>query len=97
MPGHAPSIGRLGSGEMRVRSGNGTASYFVDGGFVQINDDFVSVLTGKALSVDDLDESEVRQRLQDAEHHKPSSVDESASRRKAIAQAKVQMKMLGKA
>ena len=96
LPGHAPIIGRLGSGEMRVRTGSETTSYFVDGGFVQIADDVASVLTGRALTVDDLDESEVRKHLQDAEHLKTSSLDESDKRRRTIAQSKVQLKMLGK-
>ena len=35
-PGHSPLIGRLGYGEMRIQSGGGTTSYYVDGGFVQV-------------------------------------------------------------
>ncbi len=96
LPGHAPTIGRMGFGEMRVRTGSTTNSYYVDGGFAQIADDVVSVLTGRALTVDDLDESEVRNRMQEAEHLKPSSLDESEKRRRMIYQSKAQLKMLGK-
>src|SRR2546423_3739400 len=48
-PGRAPLIGRLGYGELRVRTGNQTRRYYVDGGFVQVADNVVSVLTNRAL------------------------------------------------
>lgn len=44
---HAPLIGRLGYGEMRLKTGNQTVSYYVDGGFVQVAGNVVSVLTNR--------------------------------------------------
>jgi len=44
-PGHAPLIGRLGYGEMRLRHNNETSRFYVDGGFVQVVDNQVAVLT----------------------------------------------------
>ena len=35
---HSPLIGRLGYGEMRIKSGGQTQVYYVDGGFVQVAD-----------------------------------------------------------
>jgi F-type H+-transporting ATPase subunit epsilon len=44
--GRAPLIGRLGKGVLRVRESNGKVSrYRVDGGFVQIQDNVVSLIT----------------------------------------------------
>lgn len=97
LTGHAPTIGRLGFGEMRVRAGNGTSSYYVDGGFVQIADDVVSVLTGKAVTVSDLDANEIRQRLSDAEGNTGATGSEAVLRRQTINQAKAQLRILEKA
>lgn len=44
-PKHAPLIGRLGSGELRLKTGEVYERYYIEGGFVQIADDEVAVLT----------------------------------------------------
>lgn len=44
-----PLIGRLGVGELRITQGKDTKSYFIDGGFVQVRSNVVSVLTSKAV------------------------------------------------
>lgn len=49
LPGRAPLIGRLGTGELRLNAGGSTRRLFVDGGFVQVRSDVVTVLTPKAL------------------------------------------------
>src|SRR6478672_5136681 len=54
-PGRAPLIGRLGYGELRVSTGDKTQRYYVDGGFVQVADNIVSVLTNRAIPADRLD------------------------------------------
>jgi hypothetical protein len=51
-PGRAPLIGRLGHGEMRIREGTKTLRYYVDGGFVEVNGDVVSVLTNRAVKAE---------------------------------------------
>ena len=49
-----PLIGRLGFGELRITQGNQTKHYYVDGGFVQVRSNVVTVLTSKATDVKDL-------------------------------------------
>ena len=98
LTGHAPTIGRLGFGEMRVRDKEqNTSRYYVDGGFVQISDNVVSVLTSRAIASSDLDATEIRQRLDDVEKNRGSSLEEEALRRRRIAQAKIQLKILDRA
>ncbi|NIY12400.1 MAG: F0F1 ATP synthase subunit epsilon [Gemmatimonadetes bacterium] len=46
--GHAPMMALLGSGRMRVTVGSEERSFHVSGGFMQIADDVVSVLSEKA-------------------------------------------------
>ena len=48
-PGRAPMIGRLGFGELRIRNGDTVLRYYVDGGFVQVSGDVVTVLTNRAI------------------------------------------------
>ncbi len=46
--GHAPMMALLGKGEMRVLLGGQEHRFHVDGGFLQIADDAVSVLSESA-------------------------------------------------
>src|SRR6185436_4613854 len=63
---HSPLIGRLGYGEMRIKSGGQTASYYVDGGFVQVADNVVAVLTNRAVPAKSLDAGAAEAQLQAA-------------------------------
>src|SRR5438128_9924517 len=49
LPGRAPLIGRLGFGELRVRHGDQTEHFYVDGGFAQVRANVVTVLTANAI------------------------------------------------
>ena len=51
-PQHSPMIGRLGYGELRIRRRADVDRYYVDGGFVQVADNVVSVLTNRAIPAD---------------------------------------------
>ena len=48
---HAPMIGRLGKGKLRIKDGSTEESYQIDGGFVQIESNTVSILTGSSEAV----------------------------------------------
>src|SRR5262245_25806127 len=67
LPGRAPLIGRLGPGELRVRQGDRTRRVFVDGGFVQVRGDVVTVLTPRALKVEEIDVAAARATLEAAQ------------------------------
>ncbi len=49
-----PLIGRLGFGELRITQGSQTKNFYVDGGFVQVRGNVVTVLTAKAIPVKDI-------------------------------------------
>lgn len=51
LPNHAPMIGRLGQGKLRIKDGGNEESFQVDGGFVQVESNVVSILTGKSDAV----------------------------------------------
>src|SRR5215475_2644462 len=64
LPGRAPLIGRLGYGELRTRRGSEVNRYFVDGGFVQIRANVVSVLTSRALKAEEITPAEAERALE---------------------------------
>jgi F-type H+-transporting ATPase subunit epsilon len=66
LPGRAPMVGRLGFGEMTVRTGGAEKVWFVDGGFVQVADNVASVLTNRAVPPDRLDAAEAERKLAEA-------------------------------
>ncbi len=67
LPGRAPLIGRLGYGELNVTHVDGSpAAYFIDGGFVQVKENVVSILTDRALTPDQIDRTAAQEKLRDA-------------------------------
>ena len=72
--GRAPLVGRLGCGELKLTAASGERSYFVDGGFVQINGKTVTLLTARCLTSDDIDTDAARKELDEA-MSRPASND----------------------
>jgi F-type H+-transporting ATPase subunit epsilon len=67
LPGRAPMIGRLGYGELKVTGlDGGHSSYFVDGGFVQVKEGAVTLLTDRAIPRGEINASEASSKLQEA-------------------------------
>jgi F-type H+-transporting ATPase subunit epsilon len=92
-PGHAPMIGRLGPGELRIKAGSEQHSFYVDGGFVQIEDNTVSVLTGSSTSAADIDVAAAKEALAAAEalpSDKPTLAD---AKRVAVSQARAKIRI----
>jgi F-type H+-transporting ATPase subunit epsilon len=48
LTGHAPMLTLLGNGELRLGAGGGGQRFHVEGGFLQVVDDVVRVVTEKA-------------------------------------------------
>ena len=67
--GHAPFIGRLGAGEVRITgeqggAGDAVRSVFVEGGFVEVGHDAVTVITQRAVPAEKIDLSQAREELE---------------------------------
>ena len=93
LAGHAPTIGRLGPGELKIREGSTETSYYVDGGFVQIADNVVSVLTGNSVAVDEIDIAAAKEALEKAEAMEGGNADLAELKTKAVQQAKSQLRL----
>ncbi len=96
LPGHAATIGRLGFGELRVRDGSKTNHFFVEGGFTQIANNVVSVLTNRAMPVTELDKAKITERLAAEEAKSGLTGEEAFQRRQAIDHARAQLRALEK-
>jgi F-type H+-transporting ATPase subunit epsilon len=96
-PGCAPLIGRLGYGELRVRIGGATKRLYVDGGFVQVADNVVSVLTNRAVSAEKLDTTAATAQLEAAISRPASGREELAIRERQILQARGQLRVASRA
>src|SRR3954468_6112542 len=66
LPGRAPLIGRLGYGELRIRRGGAVRRFFVDGGFAQVRDNAVTVLTPRAQKAEEIDPAAAERALEEA-------------------------------
>jgi len=66
LPARAPMVGRLGYGELKMRSNSGEKTFFVDGGFVQMKGSVVSLLTNRALTTDEINRKEAEEQLSES-------------------------------
>jgi F-type H+-transporting ATPase subunit epsilon len=81
LPGRAPMIGRLGFGELHFTRGGGDhGEYFIDGGFVQVKEGEVSILTNRALKPDQIDVNQATELLRQAVARVAKSDAEAAAR-----------------
>lgn len=93
LPGRSPLTARLGYGELRTRSNDTVRHYYVDGGFAQIRDDVVTVLTYRALAADSIDPAAASRDLEQAQESRALSDHEFAERLKAIARSRAMLRV----
>jgi F-type H+-transporting ATPase subunit epsilon len=55
LPRHARFLATLGAGALRARTPSGVVQFFVEGGFVQVADNRVTVLCELALRIEEVD------------------------------------------
>lgn len=94
---HSPLIGRLGYGELRIRVGEIVRRYYTDGGFVQVANNVVSVLTNRALPAESVDGESAAEQLQSAIARAAAGDEELAIRDRLIAQARGQIRVAARA
>lgn len=92
-PGRTPLIGRLGYGELRTREGSGIRRYFVDGGFAQVRDDIVTVLTNRAIPAEKVDATAAAAELEQAQARKATTELDLADKGKALARARALLRV----
>jgi F-type H+-transporting ATPase subunit epsilon len=88
LTGHTPVIARLGYGELRTKTAESVRRYFVDGGFAQVRDDVVTVLTHRAIPADQIDATASSKELERAESERAITDHEFADQQRAVARAR---------
>ena len=96
-PGHTPMIGRLGAGELRLKQGDAVSRYYVEGGFVEVLADVVSVLTGRAVPAEDLDRTVAAEQLESARRRPVRTPEEMAARDAQVARLRAQLRVVRRA
>jgi F-type H+-transporting ATPase subunit epsilon len=92
-PGRAPLVGRLGFGEMRIRQGDATRRYYVDGGFLEVTGNNVTIITARAIPATQLDAAVAEEQLRAAVARKAHSPELMEIRQRLVAQARAQLRI----
>jgi F-type H+-transporting ATPase subunit epsilon len=90
-PGHSPLIGRMGYGEMRIRRGQKTERFYVEGGFVQVLKDTISVLSNRALPAEAVDAAAAEALIQSTLIQPAHTPESLAIRQRTLDQARAQL------
>ncbi len=93
LPGRSPLIGRLGYGELRTKQHGATKRYFVDGGFAQVRDDVVTVLTDRATPAESINTEAAARELEHAKMRKATGEPEQAEKARAVDRARAQVRV----
>jgi F-type H+-transporting ATPase subunit epsilon len=91
LTGHSPFIGALGIGAVSIRATDGTEERAaVHGGFVEVSDDRVTILSDVAELAGDIDAARARRALEEAERRDRS---EDAEAEAALRRARLRVEL----
>jgi len=96
LPGRTPLVGRLGYGELRTKTNETVDRYFLDGGFAQIRDNLVTILTSRALPASEIDSNATAEALEKAEQQPAVSDAAVAEKTKAVARLRAMLRVSGR-
>lgn len=101
LPGHIPLVTSLQIGELIIKVNGKAKTFVIDGGFAEIRDDHVTLLTEACEGVDEIDIEHARQLLADSERElslleeraqkEPVEEDLLAHHRKMIMRSRVRL------
>jgi len=92
--GRAPLLCKLGIGVVRLGHAGQERRVFVDGGFAQVLDDHVTVLTPSALEPDQIDRTAAEAALEAAREMRITDEVSLLARTNALARAKTQLALV---
>jgi F-type H+-transporting ATPase subunit epsilon len=91
LPGRAPLLFKMGIGELRVESPEGNRNFFVDGGFAQMVENRLTLLTEQAKKIEEIDRAAAERALAEARTMPIISDAEFAARQRAVRRAETQI------
>ena len=89
----APLLCKLGIGEMRVTTEQGTQRFYVDGGFAHVIDNEVTILTERALAAEDIDPAAAKQELADLAQPAEKTLEDAQQRELMKRRARIKIKL----
>lgn len=92
-PGRAPLIGRLGFGELRTNTGGTIHHYYLDGGFAQVRDNVVTILTNRAIAAAQINPASAASELETAKARSAKNESEQAEKTRAIDRARAKVRV----
>ncbi len=92
LPQRAALLCKLGIGVLRVETADEKHELFIDGGFGQVIDNRLTLLTQQARKADEVDRTEAEKALEEAKSMSITDEPSFQKRQDAIQRAKVQMK-----
>lgn len=93
LKGRAPLLCRLGIGPLKVHFGDEEHVLLIDGGFAQMVDDRLTILTEQAVDPSTIDRAKATQSLGEARELKISDEKSFLDRQAALERARQQIKM----
>lgn len=94
MRDRAPMVCEVGIGILTMSGGpQGEQRLFVDGGFAQVLNNDVTILTNRAMSADEIDRENATAAMREAEGMRISDDASFEARQKAMARAQTQLKL----
>jgi len=88
LPGRLPLVGRLGYGELMLTTTEGQQSYFIDGGFVQVKQGVVSILTSRSMPVSEMSAQDASEEFESARGLPSQTADEREHKDRALERAR---------
>lgn len=93
LKGRAPLLYKMGAGELRVETPEGSHRLFVDGGFAQMVEDRLTLLTEQARRVEEIDRAAAERALEQARAMPSRDEVANAARQRAIDSARAQIRL----
>ena len=91
LPNRAPLLTELGTGVLRVDTNEGQKQFFVDGGFAQVLNNEVTILTERAAAAEDISAGDAQKAMQEAQAMPTPDEASAQARRRAVDRARAQM------
>ena len=92
MSNRAPMIGRLGYGTLTLKGSSGEQRYYIDGGFAQVENNVVNILTSRAIPVADLNRDDAQQSLDEALSMPSETPEKTKLKHDALSRARGQLR-----
>jgi len=92
--GRAPLLFKLGVGRLRAETPEGEQLFYVDGGFAQMVEERLTILTQQAKRPQEIDRAAAERALAQARETPAPNADAVAARQRAVERARAQLRLV---